>query len=210
MARPRRVTYRHGDLHRALVDEAVKLARVGGPEAVILREVTRIVGVVPNAAYRHFKDRQQLLEEVRSRAISSLAKEMEHEMALQTRGRNKASYGKRSLRAVGIAYLRFAQFETGLFRTAFSAPPAIFQPPNPSNAGEQGLNPFQLLGLALDRMVAGGVLAADRRPGAEFLAWSTVHGMAWLILDGPLKGSSKTKLKQLETHLLDMVERGLA
>ncbi|MDQ6716487.1 MAG: TetR/AcrR family transcriptional regulator, partial [Actinomycetota bacterium] len=54
--------YHHGDLRRALVLAATSLARAGGPDAVVLREVTRQVGVSANAAYRHFADRDALLE----------------------------------------------------------------------------------------------------------------------------------------------------
>ena len=65
-APPPRITYRHGDLHRALLDAGIALANAGGPEAVILREATRRAGVAPNAAYRHFASRQDLLQAVRS------------------------------------------------------------------------------------------------------------------------------------------------
>jgi hypothetical protein len=33
-----------------------------------------------------------------------------------------------------------------------------------------------------------GVLPPERRPGAEFLAWSAVHGLGMLLIDGPLRG----------------------
>ena len=65
-----RSTYRHGDLHRALLESGVALARAGGPEAVVLREATRRAGVVPNAAYRHFGSRQELLQAVRAAAAT--------------------------------------------------------------------------------------------------------------------------------------------
>ena len=35
------------------------LAREGGPAAIVLREATRRAGVVPNAAYRHFRNHQE-------------------------------------------------------------------------------------------------------------------------------------------------------
>ena len=60
--RPVRSSYRHGDLHRALLEAGIALAREGGPQAVVLREATRRVGVVPNAEYRDFAGRQALLE----------------------------------------------------------------------------------------------------------------------------------------------------
>jgi len=40
-----------GAVRSALVEAGVELARSGGPDAVVLREVTRKVGVVPNAAF---------------------------------------------------------------------------------------------------------------------------------------------------------------
>ncbi|MFZ1500903.1 MAG: helix-turn-helix domain-containing protein, partial [Giesbergeria sp.] len=56
-----RSTYRHGDLRRALLEAGIALARDGGPTAVVLREATRRAGVAPNAAYRHFASREDLL-----------------------------------------------------------------------------------------------------------------------------------------------------
>jgi AcrR family transcriptional regulator len=56
-----------------LVAAGLELARSGGPDAVVLREATRIVGVVPNAAYRHFADRDELLAAVCAAAIGGLA-----------------------------------------------------------------------------------------------------------------------------------------
>jgi hypothetical protein len=68
-----RDSYHHGDLRRALGDVGVELARHGGPEAVVLREATRRVGVVPYAAYRHFADRQAVRQAVCSAAIAMVA-----------------------------------------------------------------------------------------------------------------------------------------
>ena len=75
--------------------------------------------------------------------------------------------------------------------------------------GATGLNPFQHLSAALDDLVAAGALPPGRRPGAEYLAWSTVHGMALLAIDGPLRGTPQQVLDLLGQRLLDMVERGL-
>jgi AcrR family transcriptional regulator len=206
---PRRKTFRHGDLRQALLQAGIDLARVGGPAAVVLREATRRAGVVPNAAYRHFASQNDLLQAVRSASLAALATAIEAELAAIRAGRDKAAYARRSLRAVGAAYMRFARHQPGLFRTAFSVPPPVFEPPDPANAGPGGLNPFQLLGSALDRMVDGEILSPKQRAGAEFLAWSAVHGLAILILEGPLKGIPDTHAEQMGQRILDMVERGL-
>jgi AcrR family transcriptional regulator len=206
---PARTTYRHGDLRRALLEAGVALARAGGPAAVVLREATRRAGVVPNAAYRHFASRQDLLEAVRSAALSELAKTMEAEIAKVPRARSAEETARATLRAVGTGYLRFALTETGLFRTAFSTPEFRGFSSDPARSGESGLNPFQLLSRALDQWVDTGLLAADRRPGAEFLAWSAVHGFAMLVIDGPLHTVLRSEIDTIGARVIAMVEKGI-
>jgi hypothetical protein len=58
-------------------------------------------------------------------------------------------------------------------------------------------------------MVKSGVMPPDRRPGAEYLAWSAVHGLAFLIIDGPLSRASEKEIRLLSDRLLEMVEKGL-
>lgn len=205
-----RSTYRHGDLRRALLDAGIELARAGGPGAVVLREATRRAGVAPNAAYRHFASREALLEAVRASALSAVARAMEAELGSIAANLSHADMARASLRAVGGGYLRFARTETGLFRTAFGPSDKLIQAtPELPTAGNSGLNPFELLGSALDELVAAGVMPPERRPGAEFLAWSAVHGLAMLVLDGPLASVVGPKMEQVGQRLLDMVEKGL-
>jgi AcrR family transcriptional regulator len=206
---PERSTYRHGDLRRALLDAGVELARTGGPDAVVLREATRRAGVVPNAAYRHFASRDELLRAVRSAALSALAVAIETELAHLPLQMSQADSARASLRAVGTAYLGFARQETGLFRTAFALLDDSPNGPDPDKAGPGGRNPFELLGDALNRLVEAGALPPERRPGAEYLAWSAVHGLAMLVIDGPLHRLSAAQVDDIGQHLLDMVEKGL-
>lgn len=214
-AAPTRSTYRHGDLRRALLDAGIELARQGGPDAVVLREATRRAGVVPNAAYRHFASRQDLLQSVRSSALSALAEAMEAEIEKTLSLPTQQERARAKLRAVGTGYLKFAVAETGLFRMAFAPLEGVRiagdarEPADPANAGKSGLNPFQLLSAALDAMVEAGALPPTRRPGAEFLAWSSVHGLAMLIIDGPLLGMPEAQIEALGQRLITMVEKGL-
>lgn len=206
---PARSTYRHGDLRRALLDAGVELARDGGPDAVVLREATRRVGVVPNAAYRHFGSRQELLLAVRAEALAAAASAMEKELAVLPCDQPPADFARAQVRAIGTAYLGFAQAEPGLFRTAFVISDEGRGELGPAKAGAGGLDPFELLGKAIDRLVDAGVLDPARRPNAEYLAWSAVHGLALLIIDGPLRGTDARAIHALGQQLIDMVERGL-
>lgn len=206
-----RDTYRHGDLRRALLGAAIDLAREGGPQAIVLREATRRAGVAPNAAYRHFASHRALFDAVRGVALAEVARAMEAELAPAEALPDPAQRARAMLAAVGRGYLAFAQRETGLFRTAFFGDDARATdwPDDARPVGDTGMGPFQLLGHALDAMVQAGALAAGRRPGAEYLAWSAVHGLALLCIEGPLRRADAAHRLQLAARLLRMVEVGL-
>lgn len=209
---PTRSTFRHGDLRRALLDAGVALAREGGPGAIVLREATRRAGVVPNAAYRHFESRQALLEAVRAAALAALARAIEAEIDAAQQLPEPRRRARAAFRGVGLGYLRFARQEPGLFRTAFAARPFdVHERAAQDDAarGASGMDPFELLCHALDGLVQAGVLPAARRQGAEFMAWSAVHGMAMLQLDGPLRGLGEAPSQALAERLVAMVEQGL-
>jgi hypothetical protein len=105
--------------------------------------------------------------------------------------------------------VRFAQTEPGLFRTAFSVSRDLAKIGDPARAGASGLSPFLLLGSVLDELVDAGALPKERRPAAEFLAWSSVHGLAMLLIDGPLRALDQKQAHAIIERLLDMVEQGL-
>ena len=117
-----------GVVRRGLIEAGVELARHGGPNAVILREATRAVGVVPNTAYKHFADRDALLAAVCTEAMRRLAERMDTAVAAVPHRHGTKSGAVGRLRAVNSAYLSFALEETGLFDTAFAVP-GIFTTP---------------------------------------------------------------------------------
>ena len=203
-----RETYRHGDLRQALITAGLDLAREGGPDAVVLREATRRVGVSPNAAYRHFADRNALLAAVSASAQGQVADFMLAETD-ERRTDDATADARRRLRDVGTGYLRFAREQPGLFRTAFSVPDDLANSGSPAKAGAAGLTPFQILSQTLDQLERAGVLPIERRAGAELHAWSAVHGLGMLIIDGPLRGLTAEMIDGATVRLLDMVDRGI-
>ena len=204
-----RTTYHHGDLRRALLEAGTDLAREGGPDKVVLREATRRVGVSANAAYRHFADRDALLGDVVSRAQARAADVISVAMDAVPSDLEQGPRARARFRAVGVGYLRFAMDEPGLFRTAFAVPVDLSRAASADAAGTGGLTPFQLLSTALDAMVEAGVMSPDHRPGAELLAWSAVHGMAMLALEGPLRDLPREAVDELAPRLVRMVDLGL-
>jgi AcrR family transcriptional regulator len=204
-----RTSYRHGDLRETLIAAGLEMAKSGGPDAVVLREATRQAGVSPNAAYRHFADRQALLNAVSDAALGLSADRIEAAIAAIEPTDDAATLALAHLRAVGTGYLAFAREEPGLFRVAYSVPDNLRNSMSPSKAGAGGHTPFGLLSSALDLMADAGILPPERRQNAELLAWSAVHGLGMLVIDGPLRGLDDTMIDGATSRLIDMVERGL-
>jgi AcrR family transcriptional regulator len=185
------------------------MAREGGPDAVVLREATRRSSVSPNAAYRHFADRQALLDAVSATAQGLAADRMEDAVASVTPSSSQQADARLRLRAVGAGYLAFAREQPGLFRAAFTVPHDLTEATTPDKAGTRGRTPFQILADTLDGLVEAGALPVERRENAELLAWSAVHGLGMLVIDGPLRGFTEGMVEFATERLLDMVDRGM-
>src|SRR5690348_15880782 len=198
-----------GAVRDGLVAAGLELARTGGPDAVVLREATRMVGVVPNAAYRHFAGRDELLAAVCAAAMGVLADRMAAGVA-RVRGKNgDPAAARRRLNAIGTAYLDFAREEPGLFATAFALPQRHAYDAPGDGTGPDRM-PLDQLRAALDELVDAGVLHPQRRPGIEYPIWSTVHGLGVLTGQGPLRDVPGATRQRLERLTSAFIEGGLA
>ena len=198
-------SYHHGNLRHALLEHAVELARTGGPDAVVLRDVQRAAGVSNSAAYRHYADRQALLSAVQNYAMTLLGETMVESLAgVPVRGpRDRRAQAR--LRATGQAYVDFALAEPGLFRTAFA--PGGIHHTDTSVSPER--HPFMILSGCIDDLVATGVLPERRRDGLDEAAWAAVHGLAVLYIDGPLAGADAHRKQLITGRLLDVIATGI-
>jgi AcrR family transcriptional regulator len=202
----KRDRYHHGDLANALTGAAIDLARRGGPEAVVLREAARTVGVSATAAYRHFAGYGDLIHAVKEAAQTDLAESMAAEVAAGEALPEPGADAERRLRALGRAYVHFALAEPGLFRTAFCRSD---KSPEETTAGMLESRAFQMLTETLDDLVAAGRLPLARRPFGETTAWSTMHGLAMLMIDGPLAALSGPERQGLVDGVVDTLINGL-
>ncbi len=198
-----------GAVRDGLIAAGLELARTGGPDAVVLREATRMVGVVPNAAYRHFADRDELLTAVCAAAMRELAARMAAGVARVRGKQGDAAAARRRLRAIGTAYLEFARQEPGLFATAFAVPQQHTYDAPDGGTG-QDRTPLGQLRTALDELVDAGVLHRQRRDGIEYPIWSAVHGLAVLAGQGPLRNVPDATRHHLEELTFTFIDEGLA
>ena len=103
-----RKSYHHGNLRQALVEATLALIEEKGPLGFTLAEAARAAGVSPAAPYRHFRGREELIEEVARQGFVMFADALE---------RAAAAGGPSALRAlfeIGRAYLEFARSHPGL------------------------------------------------------------------------------------------------
>ena len=199
-------SYHHGNLRQALLEHAVDLARAGGPDAVVLRDVQRAAGVSNSAAYRHYADRQALLTAVQVHGMTMLSEYMAESLAaVPNRGpRDRRALAR--LRATGQAYVDFALAEQGLFRTAYA--PGGVHHTDVDVSPER--HPFMILSGCIDDLVATGVLTPSRRDGLDEAAWAAVHGLAVLFLDGPLALADTNRKQLITERLLGVIAAGIS
>lgn len=167
--------YHHGNLRAALIEAGLQALRDKPAHELSLRDLARQVGVSANAAYRHFADKETLL--------MALAAEGFRRFGLaQAQAAAKGHTPDTMFRAAGQAYVRFAREHAALFQLMFGRFPAHGRSPELIDASETSFS--GLLGLAA--LHAG--LPHDH-PAVRvraLVAWSFVHGLSHLVLDGQL------------------------
>lgn len=171
----RRATYHHGDLRAALVEAGLAMLTEKPVEEISLREIARRVGVSATAVYRHFPDKQALLSAMAHEGMEALgrAQRVAHEAA---------GGGGTGFAASGATYVRFAVENPALFRLVFASPPTVSLidlAPEKMSTAMRGLRDD------IARLLPPGLPEAEQR-AAALHAWSLVHGLAMLILDGQI------------------------
>lgn len=207
-----RAGYHHGDLPHALADAATDLARDGGPEAVVLREAARRVGVSAAAAYRHYAGHGDLLQAVKQRGLAALADAMQEGLDRGERLADPAADAARRFRHLGSAYVGFALDNPGLFHTAFCRVENVSGHTTERRDVTERIassRAYQILAQSLDELVAVGLLHPARRELAPIAFWSAVHGLATLLVDGPLTGLTERERAGAIQHTLDVLIDGI-
>jgi AcrR family transcriptional regulator len=114
--KPRRKTYRHGNVKAEAITAAWRLIAKAGHEALSVRQVADALGVAHRSLYNHFKHREALLDAVATEAYLRLGELLK---AAQTR------------EAYTATYVRFALANLQIYRLMTSRPHATmkFNPP---------------------------------------------------------------------------------
>jgi len=174
--RKRRGAYHHGDLRRALLDEAVRTIRADGVEALTLRAVAARLGVSRTALYRHFADKRALLTAVATEGFRMLREQI---VAAWTDGGG----GRAGFRDMGRAYVAFAVANPAHYRVMFGG--SVPEAGDP-DLRREAAGAFQALVAALVAQQRDGLVRADDPTQLAHFVWAVVHGVAMLVIDGQL------------------------
>jgi AcrR family transcriptional regulator len=151
-----------------MTQAATEILEEQGVTALSLREVARRAGVSHNAPYRHFADRDALLAALAAEGFARLGDVLG---------------GAQGPRARGEAYVRFALEHPQRFRLMFGGLLRLDAHPGLRAAAARTYD-----GLVRAFAPLAGPQGA---PFAAAAAWSLVHGLAQLLLDGHVPGTTR-------------------
>lgn len=168
--------YHHGDLACACLDAAIKRIAIDGVEKLSLRAVARDLGVSQTAPYRHFNDKTHLLTLLAQQGFELLAEQTKQATVDQHGGLQE------SMMACGLAYLNFAKHHPEHYRLMFGG--RLQRQCGSTDLADTSLSAFDVILEQVTFGVEQGFLVQEDPRLLARTLWSTVHGMAMLMIDG--------------------------
>ncbi len=169
-------TYHHGDLRDALVQAALREAEQGGPEAISIRALAKELGVSQPAPYRHFADREALLQAVTAEAFRQFN-------AILRAAIDKPSKRSKLSRFAQTA-LEFGLRRNGIYRLMFASRTMACS----EKDSELRLAAHETMGLLLESFEAPAVGLLRERHALQ--VWAALHGVISLAEQGLLTGEA--------------------
>lgn len=174
-----RKPYHHGDLPRQLVLRALDLIATQGMAAVTMRELSQMIGVSRMAAYRHFKNKHELLCAVAEHGFREIAQRYETILARDHPNALDA------LEDLGRTYVAFALENPELYRLMFGS--ELIHQPRPVAMQAAAAQAFGMLPATVARCQAQGRIRPGSSRAIASMLWSMMHGLSSLLIDGQLQ-----------------------
>lgn len=175
--------YHHGDLPRAMLTDAVRIIQRRGIDALTLRGVGERLGVSRTALYRHFANKDALLQTVAAEGFRLLQAEVESAW-------QRAGGGRPGFEAMGTAYVQFAVEHPAHYRVMFGS---VVRGTDATGAPGQDTSggAFSALASAIETLQHDGILRKDDPRQVAQYVWAVMHGVAMLAIDGLLRTSAE-------------------
>lgn len=184
-----RPSFHHGDLRRTALALAWDHLEAGGVEALSLRTVAQAAGVTHRALYRHFADKRALLVALAAHGFGRLADAVEQALSA-------AASGPHTRAAAFDAYVDFALAHPHPYRVMFGLTHAeLWDDPATGPEVRRVIAATEGTFFAV-----GDPTAARVRRDRVIAAWSLMHGLIDLFLNGTLPARDEAAAK---AYILD-------
>lgn len=195
--------YHHGNLKAEAVRVATDLLVKEGADGITIRKVAREIGVFPNALYRHFGNKDEL--------IASLA-ERGFDIFEQIIKKNKVFDGnspEERINDLGLSYLEFAYKEPHFFYLLFSN--VILDPSQFPDLFSKGIKSFNLLTEIIQEIKKRKIITKKKSTEeTALIIWASIHGFVSLATENRFRFLGITKLNQYKKMLKEQIRITLA
>ena len=196
LARKPHNTYHHGDLREALVQAALREAELGGPEAISLKALAKELGVSQPAPYRHFADREALLQAVTAEAFRQFN-------AIMRAAVDKPSKHSKLSRFAQAA-LEFGLKRNGIYRLMFASRTMACAAAD----SELHIAAHETFVLLVESFEAPAVGLLRERHALQI--WASLHGVVMLAEQGLLTGKqAQITREQLVDDIVEQTRSAL-
>lgn len=202
MPRPSRNSYHHGDLRNALVAAAIDILKDRGIAGLSLREVAAAAGVSHAAPYRHFQDKQALLNAIAVQGHQRLRD------GCRTAQRDWPDDPKRQWTEAGIHYVRYVLDNPEIAQVMFGSGVPSVQP----DAALQQVATEAIAALAeiIENGKAAGLYRGRDTQDLVLTSMCSVHGLSMLISGGFAGSLSHRQVRALAMRIAETLWRGLS
>ena len=189
-------TYHHGDLREALIQAALQEVELGGPEAISIKALAKQLGVSQPAPYRHFADRDALLQAVTAEAFRQFNVMMREVIEAPGKGSKLSRFAQASL-AFGLQ-------RHGIYRLMFASRTMACAP----KGSELHTAAMETLALLIESFEAPAVGLLRERQALKI--WAGLHGIVMLAEQGLLTGEAgQISIEELADEIVEQTKLAL-
>ena len=172
-----RTKFHHGNLRSALIQGGLEILSQHGIQHLSLRKVAQSAGVSEAAPYRHFKDKEALLAAIAEQGFIRLSEQLE---AVEEQFAEDA---KTLFYRSCHSYIDFAREHPHSMRVMFRFRRAedLSDYPELQDAADEA---FSYLIDMVEYCQQEGLARPGHPLPLALAAWSTVHGLSMLLIDG--------------------------
>lgn len=170
------------DTRTRILDAARQIQRELGADHLTMRTIAARVGVTATALYRHFKDKDELIQALRAEDLQTFQSYLDRVLEYEQVGHR--------LVYTGQAYLDFALDHPELYRTFFLDEPD--SPTERRTVGTVRVRAYAFIRDRLDDCMRAGLIPNGDPGQLTIEVWAQMHGLIALYLAGAVAGTQES------------------